>query len=57
MQYRAHGRLGEVACKFDVDKYDLWVGRLMIQEAKAHKNRRINSKSGDSWQSVISKQK
>jgi AsmA protein len=55
MQYRAQGLLGKLTYAFDVDKYDLWVGRLMIQEAKAHRNRRVNTQSAGSWENVLSK--
>jgi AsmA protein len=55
MQYHAHGRFGDLITEFDVDRYDLHMGRLMIQEAKAHKNRRINSQSQNNWQNVLSK--
>lgn len=55
MQYHARGALGNLAYEFDADKYDLWVGRLMIQEAKAHRNRRINTQSAGSWENVLSK--
>jgi peroxiredoxin len=54
MQYHAKGQSGKVTCEFDADKFDLWVGRLMIQEARAHRNRRINSQSEDSWTNVLS---
>ena len=55
MQYHAHGRFGDLITEFDVDRYDLHMGRLMIHEAKAHKNRRINSQSQNKWQNVLSK--
>ncbi len=55
MQYHAHGRFGDLITEFDVDLYDLHMGRLMIQEAKAHTNRRINSQSQNKWQNVLSK--
>jgi len=55
MQYHAHGLLGELTTEFDVDRYDLHMGRLMIQEAKASRNRRINSKSQGNWNNVLSK--
>jgi AsmA protein len=54
MEYLVQGAFGEIATNFDVDKYDLWVGRLMLHEAKARKNRRINSQ-GDAWTNVLSK--
>jgi AsmA protein len=55
MRYHLEGPLGQLTCRFDVDRYDLHMGRLMIQEAKAHRNRMINSQSGHSWQNVLSK--
>ena len=55
MQYHTHGRFGDLITEFNVDRYDLHMGRLMIQEAKAHKNRRINSQSQNKWQNVLSK--
>ncbi len=55
MQYHAHGLLGALTTEFDVERYDLHMGRLMIQEAKASRNRRINSDSQGAWQNVLSK--
>jgi AsmA protein len=55
MQYHAYGRFGDLITEFDVALYDLHMGRLMIQEAKAHTNRRINSQSQNNWQNVLSK--
>jgi len=55
MQYHAHGALGELTTEFDVERYDLHMGRLMIQEAKANRNRRINSQTRHSWQNTLSK--
>jgi AsmA protein len=55
MEYHVQGAFGDIATNFDADKYDLWVGRLMLQEAKARKNRRINSQAADSWTNVLSK--
>ena len=55
MEYHVRGAFGDIATNFDADKYDLWVGRLMLHEAKARKNRRINSKAADSWTNVLSK--
>lgn len=55
MMYHAHGSFGNVSCDFDVARYDLHLGRLMIQEAKANRNRQINSKSQNSWQNALSK--
>lgn len=55
MEYQALGSWGEITTEFDVNRYDLHMGRLMIQEAKANRNRRINSQSENSWQNAVSK--
>ncbi len=55
MEYQALGSWGEITTEFDVDRYDLHMGRLMIQEAKANRNRRINSQSQNSWENALSK--
>ncbi len=55
MMYHASGALGDVSYEFDAKRYDLHMGRLMIQEAKAHRNRQINKKSQNSWQNALSK--
>ena len=55
MEYHALGPFENVMCELDTEKYDLWVGRLMVQEAKARRNRRINEKSKNSWSNVRSK--
>ena len=55
MMYHAHGPFGAVAVDFDVARYDLHLGRLMIQEAKANRNRKINSQSQNNWQNALSK--
>jgi AsmA protein len=55
MMYHAHGPFGAIRCDFDLARYDLHLGRLMIQEAKAHRNRQINKQSQDNWQNALSK--
>ena len=55
MEYHAHGLLGGLTCEFNVEKYDLHLGRLMIQEAKAHRNKQINRQSQGAWTNVMSK--
>ena len=55
MEYQTQGSWGKVTTEFDVARYDLHMGRLMIQEAKANRNRRINSKSQNSWTNALSK--
>lgn len=54
MQYHAHGLMGELTTDFDTERYDLHMGRLMIQEAKANRNRRINSQSQSTWENALS---
>ena len=54
MMYHARGELGGLSYEFDQKRYDLHMGRLMIQEAKANRNRQINSQSEDNWQNAIS---
>ncbi len=55
MEYQSQGSWGEVNTEFDATRYDLHMGRLMIQEAKANRNRRINSQSQNSWKNALSK--
>jgi len=55
MMYHAHGPFGAIRCDFDLARYDLHLGRLMIQEAKAHRNRQINKQSQNNWQNALSK--
>lgn len=55
MLYLAHGSLGDLTYKFDSERYDLHMGRLMIQEAKANRNRRINAGNQGDWHNVLSK--
>ena len=55
MEYHAHGLFGNVTCDFNVEKYDLHLGRLMIQEAKANRNKSINRQTQGTWTNVLSK--
>lgn len=43
MEYRVQGPFGNPEYQFEVDRYDLLVGRLLLQEAKARRNRQINN--------------
>ncbi|NOR64683.1 MAG: AsmA family protein, partial [Candidatus Scalindua sp.] len=52
MEYHAYGRFEKVTYKFDVDKYELLVGRLLIQEAKT---RSIKQKKSNTWNKYKSK--
>jgi uncharacterized protein involved in outer membrane biogenesis len=55
MEYHAHGLFGNVTCDFNVEKYDLHLGRLMIQEARGNRNRKINRQKQGTWTNVLSK--
>ena len=55
MEYHAHGLFKNVAYDFNVEKYDLHLGRLMIQEAKANRNKKINRQKQGTWTNVLSK--
>ena len=55
MEYQTQGSSGEITTEFlDVERYDLHMGRLMIQEAKANRNRRITSESQSTWKNALS---
>lgn len=52
MEYHAHGTFENLSYEFNVDKYELLVGRLLLQEAKA---RSIKQKKQNIWQNIKSK--
>ncbi len=52
MEYHAYGTFENLSYKFNIDKYDLLVGRLLLQEAKARSNRQTKQ---DSWNKYKSK--
>jgi len=58
MEYEVQGLPGNLAYSFDTDRYDLLVGRMLIQEAKARQYRQINrqkkTNSRNSWTNAIS---
>jgi AsmA protein len=58
MEYDVRGAFGDLAYNFDAGRYDLLVGRMLIQEAKARQYRQINQQkntsSDDSWTNAIS---
>jgi hypothetical protein len=58
MEYDVQGLFGGLAYSFDTDRYDLLVGRMLIQEAKARQYRQINQQkktnSRNSWTNAIS---
>jgi hypothetical protein len=55
MEYHAHGLFKNVAFDFNVEKYDLHLGRFMIQEAKANRNKKINRQKQGTWTNVLSR--
>lgn len=52
MEYHAHGVFENLTVKFNYEKYDLLVGRLLAQEAKARRIERDKSGSKSTWQNV-----
>ena len=54
MEYHAHGLFKNIAYEFNVEKYDLHLGRFMIQEAKANRNKKINRQKQGAWTNVLS---
>ncbi|MFW2372613.1 MAG: AsmA family protein [Gammaproteobacteria bacterium] len=49
MEYGVKGTFGSITTQFDLDKYDLRVGRLLMIEAKARKIRAIKNKGNNTW--------
>jgi AsmA protein len=58
MEYDVRGSFGDLSYNFDADRYDLLVGRMLIQEAKARQYRQINRQkktgSKNSWTNAVS---
>ena len=52
MEYHAHGVFENLSHEFNVDKYELLLGRLLVQEAKTRRIKRKMDKSTSSWQRV-----
>jgi AsmA protein len=52
MEYHAHGAFENLSTEFNLDKYELRLGRLLIQDAKARRIRKEKEKSKNSWQRV-----
>ena len=44
MGYHVQGPFENLTTQFDIDRYELLVGRLLIQEAKARRNKALNTK-------------
>lgn len=49
MEYRVLGNFGNLKTIFELDKYELLVGRLLIQESKTRRNKRLNTKEKRLW--------
>ena len=50
MEYHVHGVFENLSNEFNVDKYELLMGRLLIQDAKTRRIKHQKSKSKNSWQ-------
>lgn len=49
MEYHVHGDFGNLETKFELDKYELLVGRLLVQEAKTRRNKQLNTQKKRLW--------
>ncbi|MCK4705660.1 MAG: AsmA family protein, partial [Gammaproteobacteria bacterium] len=49
MEYHVFGGFGNLKTIFELDKYELLVGRLLIQESKTRRNKRLNTKKKRLW--------
>ena len=49
MEYHVHGDFKNLAHEFQVDKYELLVGRLLLQDAKTRRNRQMNTQQKKLW--------
>lgn len=49
MEYHVLGGFGNLKTIFELDKYELLVGRLLIQESKTRRNKRLNTKKKRLW--------
>ena len=49
MEYHALGKFGNLKTIFELDKYELLVGRLLIQEAKTRRNKQLNKREKKLW--------
>ncbi|MDH5613078.1 MAG: AsmA family protein [Gammaproteobacteria bacterium] len=49
MEYHVHGDFQNLTYKFEVDKYELLVGRLLLQDAKARRYKQMNTKQKKLW--------
>jgi AsmA protein len=55
MEYHAHGVFKNLSNEFDVEKYELLLGRVLVQEGKRRRNIQRKNKSGNEWNNVLSK--
>ena len=49
MEYHVHGDFKKLQTKFELDKYELLVGRLLVQEAKIRRNKQLNTQKKRLW--------
>lgn len=49
MEYHVQGAFKDIKTTFEIDKYELLVGRLLLQESKARRNRQLNTKPKRLW--------
>ena len=49
MEFHAQGTFENIKTTFEVDKYELLVGRLLIQESKARRNKQLNTRQKKLW--------
>ena len=49
MEYHVGGDFEKLTTEFNLDKYELLVGRLLLQESRARRNKRLNTKEKKLW--------
>ena len=49
MEYRTQGKFENLTTTFNLEKYELLLGRLLVQESKARRNKRLNTKEKRLW--------
>ncbi|MDH5388837.1 MAG: AsmA family protein [Gammaproteobacteria bacterium] len=49
MEYHVAGDFEKLTTEFNIDKYELLVGRLLLQESRARRNKRLNTKEKKLW--------
>lgn len=49
MEYHVQGDFGDLTTTFNLDKYELFVGRSLIHGSKSRRNKRLNAKEKKLW--------